>query len=259
MIDAHVHIDQYTDDELGSVLAELANRPMLVFGVSMDPASFQRTELIAEISPWVIPTFGIHPWNAAEHVDQLDALDAYIERAPMLGEVGLDQHFEEDPTRYPAQFVMFDYFVAAARDLGKVLNIHTTGAERQVVEALDSEVAALTIVHWYSGPLEEMDELIEMGASFTVGIQLMHSDPIREIARRIPADQLLFETDNPGGEEWLTGTRGMPAKLDEVIEELAAVRGTSAAELINTVQHNEDRFLDSHPALAPRAALTRAR
>ena len=277
MIDAHVHIDEYSDVELVSVLAELAARPMLAFAVSMDPESFERTEAIADRSPWVIPAFGIHPWNAVEHVEQLGALDRYIDRAPMLGEVGLDRRFltrppiasgaadapvtkpiADDPARYPAQLVVFEYFVTAARDLGKVLNIHTTGAERQIIDMLDSQVAALTIVHWYSGPLAEMDELIAMGASFTVGVEVMHSEHIRAVARHIPTDQLLIETDNPAGEEWLTGTRGMPSSVSDVIERLATERGTSVAELTDTVRHNAARFLDSHPAMARWASLARS-
>ena len=231
------------------VLATLEERRILTFGVAMDPGSFTRTSRIAGRSPWVVPAFGIHPWRAADHAADLAALDPFIARAPMLGEVGLDFHWVDDTATYPAQRQVFDYFVAAARREGKILNVHTKGAEREILAALDPDVARRTIIHWYSGPPDLLDGFFDLGASFTVGVEVLHSDPIRRIARAIPLELLLVETDSPGGEQFLDGTRGTPAAITRVIDHLAALRDTTPHDLATAIRANILRLMGDDPRL----------
>lgn len=224
-LDAHVHIDSYSDAQLDEVLAELERFAMRSIAVAVDPPSYERSRQIAKRSPWVVPTFGIHPWRATAYAERLDELDELIASSPMLGELGLDTVWVEDPVGfYPAQERVLRYFLQAARSQQKIVNLHTKGAEAQILALLEEYSIEKAIIHWYSGPLEIADQLIKRGCMFTIGVELAHSPLIQELAQRIPLAQLLSETDNPSGVEWLSGEVGFPRHMPPVVSRLAALR-----------------------------------
>jgi TatD DNase family protein len=165
----------------------------------------------------------------------------------MLGEIGLDHRFVEDASQYPAQRLVFEFFLTAAKGQDKIVNLHTSGAERETLRLLARYGIHRAIVHWYSGPLDILREVISQGLYFTVGVGVLHSDHIRAIAREIPAAQLLTETDNPVGEKWLTGIPGMPHLIEDVIQALAELRGTTAEAIAQTVQVNFARLIRNDP------------
>ena len=139
----------------------------------MDIPSCERIIEIGNACDLVIPTFGIHPWNAHIYFDQLKNLDQYIERSPMIGEIGLDYHFDEDPAHYPAHRKVLEYFLQAVRDQDKIVNLHTKGAEREVLNPLKQYEIRRAIVHWYSGPMDVLHEFVGFGAYFTIGVELV--------------------------------------------------------------------------------------
>lgn len=248
-IDAHAHLDHY-GDLLPAALEEIAHHRILTVSVSMDVDSYRQAQAIAGRSPYVLATFGIHPWKAPLFADNLPALDGLIAASPMLGEIGLDTYWVEDPAHYPAQWRVFEHFLAAARDQDKIVNLHTKGAEREVLDLLRSYQVRRAIVHWYSGPLDVLDELLAWGAYFTVGVEVLHSETIRTIARRIPPERLLTETDNPGGWDWLVGEPGMPGLVKDVTRALATLCGTDEASLAAQVCANLADLIGDDPRLS---------
>jgi TatD DNase family protein len=193
------------------------------------------------------PTFGIHPWKALDWADRMDEIDPLIAESPMLGEIGLDHRFVEDAAQYPAQRRVFGHFLAAARAQRKIVNLHTGGAEAEGLDLLRASAIERTIVHWYAGPLDVLDGFIRLGAYFTIGVEVLTSRLIQEIAGRIPASRLLTETDNPGGLEWLTGATGMPGILAEVVAAVAGLRGTTPVAIRGAVAENLARLLRAGP------------
>jgi TatD DNase family protein len=237
LVDAHAHLDRYEGD-LESALAELRQHRILTISNSMDLPSYERNVEIAERTELVLPIFGVHPWNAPEYADQLASLEDVIERSPMLGEIGLDHHFIEDESQYPAQKKVLAFLLSAAAEQGKVVTLHTKGAEREVLDMLVRAGIRRAIVHWYSGPLDVFQELVALGVHFTVGVEVMHSGHIRTIAREVPEDRLLTETDNPGGPRSLSGTLGMPRLIEDVVRALAELRGATYEDIVQTVAGN---------------------
>ena len=92
--------------------------------------------------------------------------------------------------------------------------------------------------------------MIDHGLYFTVGVEVVTSQEIQTIAQELPSEQLLTETDNPGGQQWLTGTTGMPCHIKDVIEKLAKIRKTTTQDIINTVQNNFTRLIKDDPWLS---------
>ncbi len=85
--------------------------------------------------------------------------------------------------------------------------------------------------------------LAERGIYFTVGVEVLYSPGIRAIARAIPRDLLLTETDNPGGLRWLAATSGMPGILVDVVEKLAELRGWTFEDTAQIVWDNFSRLM----------------
>ena len=241
LIDAHAHVDRYDlvgPGALESALRDIDQHRILTISNSMDLPSYERNLAIGQKCDLVLPIFGVHPWNAPQYADRLDDLRGAVERSPMIGEIGLDYHFVEDASLYPAQRRVFEFFLAAAREQGKIVNLHTKGAEKTVLELLDRYEIPRAIVHWYSGPLDIFREMIARGMYFTVGVEVLYSEHIRAITREIPSERLLTETDNPGGPKGFVGGPGMPALLKDVIQGVAEVRKTKVEAITETVWSN---------------------
>ncbi len=242
-VDAHTHLDHYSPDELPGVLAETETLPVLTLANSMDLSSYRHNLAIAADSPHILVGLGIHPVRAAACMDQLDDYQPLLASVPFIGEIGLDYHWVEDAATYPAQRTVFEYFLAAARDLDKPVNLHTKGAEADVLELLDRYQIRRAIIHWYSGPLDLLPQFVARGCAFTIGVELHHSPLIRQVACAVPLSQLLTETDNPTGLEWLTGERGYPRHLIPVVAELARLRGVPQDEMQAMIHDNMRQFL----------------
>ena len=249
LIDAHAHLDNY-GDELESALGEIKQHRIFTIGNSMDLPSYRRNLEIAETCDLVLPTFGVHPKRAPQYVNRLNELDKAIEQSPMIGEIGLDFHWVEDPSQYPAQRKVLCYFLAAAREQRKIVNLHTKGAEKEILDLLERYDIQRAIVHWYSGPLDILRELIDYGAYFTVGVEVFSSENIQAIAREVPQGQLLTETDNPGGLKWLRGVIGMPVAIEKVVQVIAALRQSTTEAIERTVYENFTRLIKDDPWLA---------
>ncbi|MGC9335675.1 MAG: TatD family hydrolase, partial [Anaerolineae bacterium] len=235
---------------LESALVEIAQHRILTVSNSMDLPSYQRNLQISKQCSLVLPTFGVHPWNAPQYADRLEDLSEAIEQSPMLGEIGLDHYFVQDTSAYPAQRKVLEFFLGAAKEQGNIAMLHTKGAEREVLGLLDQYDLPRVMVHWYSGPLDVLTEMVARGAYFTVGIEVLYSEHIQTIAQAIPSRRLLTETDNPGGPKGFIGEPGMPALIQWVIEGVAKARKTTAESIIQTVQANMLELIRDDPRLS---------
>jgi TatD DNase family protein len=248
LIDAHVHLDKY-GDLLDDALREIERENIFTVATAMDVPSYHDLQDIGRRSALVLPTFGIHPRHAPQYVDRLRELGQYIEMSPAIGEIGLDFHWVKNSSEYPAQLKVLEYFFAAAREQKKIVNLHTKGSEKSILELLERYDVVRPIIHWYSGPLDILRALVQFGACFTIGVEVLYSEAIRTIAREIPDDLLLTETDNPGGLKWLKGIVGMPSDIKEVIDELARIRSSTPESISRLVHANFLKLIQDDPWL----------
>ena len=240
LVDAHAHIDRYTVS-LNEALNRIEKHRILTMAVAMDVPSYLKTLEIAHSSPYIIPAFGIHPWEALRYKDALDELDCYLEQTPVIGEAGLDFHFVEDKDLYAGQMKVFEYQCAWSQRLSKPMNLHTKGAERFKI--------GKPLIHWYSGPINHIDSYLEIGSYFTVGVEVLTSKTIQSIVDTLPMERILLETDNPGGYKWLTNEEGMPELLLKVLERVAESKRMTATELESRLEQNWKDFIKGNQAL----------
>ncbi len=242
LVDAHAHLDWYVED-LDEALGQMERLRILTMAVAMDVPSYLKTLEIARSSPYVVPTFGIHPWEAGRYSDCLHELDPYLDETPVIGEAGLDFRYVKDRALYPGQIEVFEYQCEWARRLSKPMNLHAAGAEREVLESLRRFGIGGSIIHWYSGPSALVQSFLDAGCYFTIGVDVLNPGKSPGIAAILPLDRMLLETDNPDGYRWGAGETGMPELLLKILEKLAGIRELDAGELERILWRNWTAFV----------------
>ena len=237
LIDAHCHLDR-CEENLGCALEQIKQHRIFTISNSMDMLSYKENVKIATTSDFVLPIFGIHPWNASQYIGCLEDLDSAISESPIIGEIGLDYYFVNETSLYEDQREVLKYLLRAASRQKKIVIVHTKGAENETFQLLRQHNIERVIIHWYSGPWHILEAMVEHGFYFTIGVEVMFSQHIQNIAGYLPSELILTETDNPGGYKSIAGTVGTPLLIKDVIGKLAEIRGTSAQIIMTTVQNN---------------------
>ena len=250
-VDSHAHIDGPefdTDrDEVISRARAAGVSAILNVGTG-DPNSgaFERAIKLSDQHEDVFAAVGVHPHDArlfdAEAEQRLVALVKNSSRVVAWGEIGLDFHYDNSPRETQTQ--VFKRQLQLAREANLPVIIHTREAESETFDILKSETQAgdlSGVMHCFSGSLQLAKQAIELGfyISFSGIITFKKADDLREVARQVPLDRLLIETDCP----YLTpvpyrGKRNEPAYVVEVARCLAELRDLSLDEVARITSAN---------------------
>jgi len=247
LIDAHSHLDRYLlfrefGRSIDPVLRQIEEQKILTISNSMDLTSYKMNCRIAKKSKYVIPAFGIHPWNAYRYVEKAESIEKLIDNTEIVGEIGLDSYYVKDKSRYPAQRKIFSLFLS--KSVNKIVSVHTKGAERETLDLLRKFGNEKVVIHWFSGDLMVLREMIKEGYYFSIVPEVKSSEHIREIVKNIPLKQLLTETDNPGGPASYLGEKGMPILIRIVIE-VAKIKDKTPKQMERIVKDNFVRLASS--------------
>jgi TatD DNase family protein len=246
LIDSHCHLDYFGADELPSVLARAAAAgvaEMVTIGTRLKQAP--ESQALAEAHGNVWFTVGVHPHNAAEtpvpEPEAIAALTAHT-KAIGIGESGLDYFYDKAPR--PVQQDNFRAHIRAAQATGLPLCIHARAADDDVARLLQEERdkggSFAFLLHCFSSGRGLAEAALAMGGyvSFSGILTFPKSQELRDIARDVPADRLLVETDAPYlAPVPLRGKRNEPALVAHTARVLAETRGLSPdalAELTTT-------------------------
>lgn len=249
LVDSHCHLDYFLN-ELDGVLARAAAAGVgQVVTISTRVRQFATYRAIAEAHPGVFFSIGTHPMQAKDEpdvtVDEIVALAAHP-RCIAVGESGLDYFYERESA--DVQREVFVRHIAAARLTGLPLVIHARNADDDMIAILSEEMAKgrfTAVLHCFSsGPaLAEAGVRLGLYVSFSGIITFKKSEEIRAIAKTVPLDRLLVETDAP----YLAplpyrGKRNEPAYVAHTAKVLAEVCGLSELALARQTGENFRRL-----------------
>jgi TatD DNase family protein len=240
LIDSHCHLDYFTAEELPDILARAAAAgvgEVVTIGTRLGQSMHIRGLAAAHTNIWC--TIGIHPHSAAEEpVPTPETLAAMADHPKVIGigESGLDYFYDKAPRNI--QQASFRVHIRAARLAGVPLAIHARNADDDIAlilqEERDSGGDFDFLLHCFSSGRGLAEAALAMGGYISLSgiLTFPKSSEVREIARDIPADRLLVETDSP----YLApvpyrGKRNEPAWTAHTAAVLADVRGVSREEI----------------------------
>ena len=205
----------------------------------------------------LFPTIGYHPVEGGTGVDDIIRLARKSSRGIVgIGEVGLDHHWEKDPARRLAQKKVFSRFISLASELGKPLVIRSWDAEAECFEMV-RDVDVPVVFHCYSGPRELATQIIGCGFYISFSTQVLFSKSSRKLARDVPLDRMVLETDSPflspygylrakGHEDLLKPgfdpEKNYPWNVRFSAEKIAEIKGVGIADVISRTAGNASRI-----------------
>jgi TatD DNase family protein len=256
LIDSHCHLDfpDFEADRL-SVMQRAKDAGVgLMVTISTRVRRFSETRHLAQSHQNVFCSVGTHPHNAAEESDvtaeELIALSAY-EKCVAIGEAGLDYHYDKSPRT--AQASGLRVHIQAARDTGLPLVIHARNADVDVERILVEETGKGPfpfLLHCFSSGARLAEVGVELGGyvSFSGILTFKNSEDIRSIARNVPVDRLLVETDAPYlAPTPYRGRRNEPSYVVETTRCLAQTLGREMNEIAAITSQNFFRLFTKVP------------
>lgn len=218
LIDMHCHLDLYPDPQ--AKISAIKSSGAYVLSVTTTPVAWRKTSALAMGNARIKTALGLHPQLAAERLGELAIFDQLLPLTRYVGEVGLDGS-NECKASWGEQMQVFDHVLASCmREGGKILTLHSRGAATAVLDALERHTGfGVAVLHWFSGSPKELARAIEMGCWFSVGSGMLKSRKGSGLARRMPPDRVLTETDGPFAQ--LDGKALEPAQCQGAINELA--------------------------------------
>jgi TatD DNase family protein len=235
LIDTHCHIagDEFVED-LGDVVARAREAGVLQAICILDAVArveLDRAAAVQQAWPGVRFAAGVHPHHAANVplADLERVVGEALDRAGAvaLGEIGLDYHYDFAPREVQQEVFGRQVALAVARDMPVV--IHTREADAETLRVIDAYGGGRVrgVFHCFTGDQALADAAVSRGfhVSFSGIVTFPRADALRDVARRVPADRWMVETDSP----YLSpapqrGGRNEPARVRHVLETVARVR-----------------------------------
>ena len=256
MIDSHCHI---AGEEFEGDLEDVIQRALaaglsgsLVIIAADDDKECERANEVASLWPGVRLAFGVHPHAAsrggaepseAARLVELRIRSATLARA--VGEIGLDYHYDLAPR--DVQQRVFREQIRLARRMGLPIVIHTREAIEDTFRILEEESAGEVggVFHCFTGDRAVARQAIDVGFYISLSgiVTFPRATELHEVAKTVPLDRLLVETDSP----YLApvphrGTRNEPAHVVRVAEAVAQLRETSAEVVGQAAKENFERL-----------------
>jgi TatD DNase family protein len=256
LVDSHCHLDfPALADRLAEVFAAMRDNGVgcaVCIGVTLE--DFPRVLALAEAHAHILATVGVHPETTdvrEPSVDELVQLAAHP-KVIGIGETGLDYHWHKDAPAWQRE--RFRTHIRAAREAGKPLVVHNREAAADTLRILEEENAgeAGGILHCFTETWDVARQALDLNFYISLSgiVTFKNARTVKEVARRVPLDRLLVETDSPYlAPAPYRGKINQPAYVKHVAEEIAALREMPVEALENATTEN---FFRLFPSAQPR-------
>jgi len=254
IVDSHCHIDRVDLEAFGgsleSMLRHASELSVTKFlSVCIDLEHFDQVHNLSLAYPNIYASAGVHPTETNCKDPSVEELLEYAhkEKVIAIGETGLDYfHVRKDEADW--QRDRFKRHIEASNVSGKPMIIHMRDSKEDTIEILAREKARKGVMHCFAEDLHTAEAALDLGfyISFSGILTFKSAESLREVAKQIPAERILVETDSP----YLTpvpkrGRPNSPAYTYYVAEKLAEIRNTSISEIANVTTQNFNKLFFS--------------
>lgn len=239
-IDSHCHLDdeQYDDDREVLIQGLRAKGIEYVVNIGTNIASSETCVHMAQEHEVLYAAVGVHPHDAKElETASLEEIEKWVGSPKMvaIGEIGLDYHYDYSPRDIQKKW--FAAQIDLAKKYGLPIIVHDREAHKDtydiIMAAQDGSLKG--VIHSFSGSVEMAREYIKLGFYIGLGGPVTFKNAVmpKEVAKAIPLDRLLLETDGPYMSPTpLRGKRNEPQNVQYVAEAIAALRDISVEEVM---------------------------
>ncbi len=246
LVDTHCHLDFPEYEESEADVVERAKQAgvgsMLTIGINQE--SSRRAIELSRQFPEVYAAIGIHPHDAAKATDHdFEVFERLLEKEDVvaLGETGLDFYYENSPKETQIKVLKRFLEMSKIKNLPYIFHVRDAFSEFfEVMKKYESRNLR-GVMHCFSGGEAEAEEALRHGLliSFTGILTFKKSDQVREVAKAIPLDKILLETDSPFlAPQSHRGKTNEPSFLPEIAEVLAEVKGVTTEEVAEVTTEN---------------------
>ena len=254
---AHIHDREFAHDVDATIERAVRAGVGTIVTLGTDLESSTRAIALAERHAYVLAAAGVHPHDATEASDaDLDALEAMAAhpRVALVGEIGLDFYRNLSPR--DAQLRVLERQLETAQRVAKPVAVHTREAQDDMVDVLTSysrdmgsrlpDGRPLGVMHYFSGDVAAAQRFIELGFVISIHTSVTHpkAETLRDVAREVPLEQLVIETDSPyGAPQAYRGKRNEPAYVVEAARAIAEAKGVPVETVAAATTANAGRLL----------------
>lgn len=221
LIDTHAHLDELAD--LSSSLEEAKKSGVIaIVGVGTCLESNRKTLDIAQANPnYIFPAIGYHPWDIKEEEvgKNLLFIRDNLEKCVALGEIGLDYKAK---VKKEMQHKVFGELLDLAKEFDKPVIIHCRYSHERALKMIVEKKIERAVFHWYSGPLEILDEILRRGYFVSATPALLYSLHHQEAIKKAPLERILLETDTP---VIYQGIESRPNHVRITLDQVAKLKG----------------------------------
>ncbi|WP_102271709.1 TatD family hydrolase [Cytobacillus massiliigabonensis] len=205
MIDSHIHLDHYTDEEIEEIISSSPTIQSYI-SVSYDLESAKRNLLLSEKYSIVKPAFGYHPEQSLPNEKELANLMTWIEsnkeKMVAIGEVGLPYYLRmetADPSFQLHGYIeLLEAFIILAKKWEMPIVLHAVYDDAPVVcDLLEKHSIDKAHFHWFKGDSKTIQRLKNNGYFISFTPDIVYEEEIQQIAKVFPIDQVMIETDGP--------------------------------------------------------------
>ncbi|MCH4337488.1 TatD family hydrolase [Staphylococcus haemolyticus] len=251
LIDTHVHLndEQYAED-LTEVISRAREAGVdRMFVVGFDTPTIERAMELIDQYDFIYGIIGWHPVDAIDFTDERLQWIEELSKHPKvigIGEMGLDYHWDKSPAE--VQKDVFRKQITLAKRVGLPIIIHNREATQDCVDILMEEHAEEVggIMHSFSGSPEIADVVInKLNFHISLGgtVTFKNAKQPKEVAKHVPMDRLLVETDAPYlSPHPYRGKRNEPERVTLVAEQIAELRGMSYEDVCHQTTENAERL-----------------
>lgn len=250
LFDTHAHpTDGRFDSDREQVLSRMRETGMLCMCVGADMESSAQSVALARENEGIYAAVGVHPHDAKTFTQaDVPQLTAWLTQEPKvkaLGEIGLDYYYDLSPR--DVQRDVFARQLDLAYDLGKPVILHVRDAHGDTLDVLRAQAGRLPhcVLHCCSASWESAKVYLNLGCmiSFAGPVTFKRSVHLQEVARNVPLDRLMVETDSPYlAPEPVRGRRNEPANVSHICRFIASLRDMDAQVLCDVTRENGKRF-----------------
>ena len=250
LVDSHCHLNYEQLADTAGIIARAKEAGVGMFQtISTQRSDFAEVKALADQYPEIYCSIGIHPHEAEPHEDisEEELLEAADHPKVIgIGETGLDFYYEHSPRE--AQKALFKRHISVARKLDLPVIVHSRNADEDTVAILKeayTEAPFRFLIHCFSSTKYLAEESVKIGGYISISgiITFKKSQDLRDIAKEVPLEYLLVETDSPYlAPEPFRGKPCEPAYTKFTAQRLADIKGVSLAEIEQVTTANFHRL-----------------